>query len=77
MDNNLETWNTQEIIHILNDVQKEQRSGHWFWKDSIHQYREIPEQRSGKKLMEEQGEGRGLMGLAGSGDPKKGKSFEM
>ena len=27
--------------------------------------------------MEEQGEGRGLMGLAESGDPEKGKSFEM
>ena len=77
MDNNLETWNTQEIIHILNDVQKEQRSGPWFWKDSMQQYRGIPEQGSGKELMEEQGEGRGLMGLAGSGDPENGKSFEM
>ena len=27
--------------------------------------------------MGEQGEGRGLMGLSGSGEPEKGKSFEM
>ena len=27
--------------------------------------------------MEEQGEGRGLMGLVGSGDPEKRESFEM
>ena len=43
----------------------------------MQEYRGIPEQGSGKGQMEEQGEGRGLMGLEGSGDPEKGKSFEM
>ena len=43
----------------------------------MQEYRRIPEQGSGKGSMEEQGEGRGLMGLEGSGDPEKGKSFEM
>ena len=49
----------------------------WFWKDSVQQYRAKPEQGSGKGSMEEQGYGRGLMGLSGSGEPEKGKSFEM
>ena len=49
----------------------------WFWNDSMQQYRGIPEQGSGRELMEEQGEGRGLMGLEWSGDPESGKSFEM
>ena len=73
MDISLETLNTQDIIHKLNDVQKEWRSGPWFWKDSVQEYRGIPEQGNGKGWMEEQGDGRGLMGLAGSGDPEKGK----
>ena len=77
MDNNLETLNTQEIIYILNDVQKAQRSGPWFWKDSVQQYRGIPEQGSRKGYMGKQVEGRGLMGLPGSGKPEKRKSFEM
>ena len=77
MDISLETWNTQDIIHILNDVQEEWRSGPWFWKDSVQQYRAKPEQGSGKGWIGKQGEGRGLMGLSGSGEPGKGKSFEM
>ena len=77
MDISLETWNTQDIIQILNDVQEEWLSGPWFWKDSVQQCRGIPEQGSRKELMEEQGEGRVLMGLARSGDPERGKSFDI
>ena len=77
MDISLETLNTQDIIHILNDVQVEQKSGPWFWKDSVQQYKAKPKQGSGKAWMGEQGEGRGLMGLLGRGEPEKGKSFEM
>ena len=40
-------------------------------------YRAIPECGSAKGWMGEQGEGRGLMELLGSGEPGKGKSFEM
>ena len=41
------------------------------------QCRAIPEQGSGKGWMGEQGEERELMGLSGSGEPEKEKSFEM
>ena len=73
----LEAWNTQDTIHISNDVQEEGRSGPWFWKGSVQQCREIPEQGSAKGWMGVQGDGRGLMGLWGSWKPGKGKSFEM
>ena len=43
----------------------------------MQEYRGIPEQGSGKGWMEEQGDRRRPMGLVGSGDPEKGKSFEM
>ena len=43
----------------------------------MQQYRGIPEQGSGKGWMGEQGEETGLIGLSGSGEPEKGKSFEM
>ena len=77
MDISLETLNTQDIIYILNYVQEERRGGPWFWKDSVQQYRGIPEQGNGKGWMGEQGEGRGLMGLSGSWGPEKRKSFEI
>ena len=48
VDISLETLSTQDIIHILNDVQKEWRSGPWLWKDPVRDYRGIPEQGSGK-----------------------------
>ena len=37
----------------------------------------ITGQEIGKGWIGEQGEGRGLMGLSGRGDPGKGKSLEM
>ena len=64
MDINLENWNTQNMIHTSNEVQEERR-------------RTKSEQGSGKGWVEKQGEGRGLMGLSGSGGLEKGKSFEM
>ena len=69
--------NFEYTRHILNDVQEERRSGPCFWKDSVQQYRGIPEQECGKEEMGEQGERRGLMGLLGNGEPQKGKSFAM
>ena len=77
MDINLENWNTQNIIHTSNEVQEERRSGPLFWKDSLKKYRAKPERGSGKGWIGGQGEGRGLMGLSGSGDQGKGKSFEV
>ena len=59
------------------DVQEEQKSGPWLWKVSVHEYREIPEHGSRNGWMGQQGQRRGLMGLLGSGEPRKGKSFEM
>ena len=56
---------------------KKNRGVAWFWKDSVQQYRAKPEQGNGKWWMGEQGEGRGLVGISGSGEPEKGKSFEM
>ena len=73
----LETWNTQDIIHILNDVQEERRSGPLFWKDSVKQYLAKPDRGSGKGWVGGQGERRGLMGLSGSGGLEKRNSFEM
>ena len=43
----------------------------------MQQCRGITEQKSGKGWMEEQGEGRGLMGLSGRRDPGKGEASEM
>ena len=43
----------------------------------MQQCRGLPGQGSGKGLIGEQEEGRGLMELLGRGDPGKGKSFEM
>ena len=77
MDISLESWNTPATIHISNDVQEEGRSDPWFWKGSVYQCRGLPEQGSGKVLIGEQGEGKGLMELSGRGEPGKGKSFEM
>ena len=77
MDISLEAWNTKDTMHISNDAQEEGRSGPWSWKGSVQQYRGIARQESGKGWIGEQGERRGLMGLSGRGDPRKGKSFEM
>ena len=77
MDINLENWNTQNIIHTSNEAQEEWRSDPLFWKASVKQYRTKLEQGSEKGWVGKQGEGRGLMGLSGSGGPEKGKSFEM
>ena len=77
MDINLETWNTQNIIHTSNEVQEEKRSGPWFWIDSVKQYSAKPEPGSGKGCVGRQGKRRGLTGLSGSGGLGKGKSFEM
>ena len=73
MDISLENGNTQNIIHTSKEVQEERRSGPWFWKGSVQQYRAKPEQGSGKGRVGEQGEGRGLMGLLGSGGARKGE----
>ena len=43
----------------------------------MQQYWEIPGQGSGKGWIEEQGEGKGLMGLLGRGDPGTKKSLEI
>ena len=77
MDISLEAWNTQNTIHISNDVQEEGMSGPWSWKDSVHQCRKMPEQGSGKGYMVEQAEGRRLIGLLERRDQGKLKSFEM
>ena len=47
------------------------------WKGTVQQCKAIPGWGSGKEWTGEQGKGRGLMGLSGSGGPEKGKSFEM
>ena len=68
MDISLENWNMQNKIHTSNEVQEERRSGPWFWKDPVKQYKTKPEQGSGNGWVGEQGEGRGLRGV---GDQKR------
>ena len=73
MDINLGNWNTQNIIHTSNEVQEERRSGPWFWKDSVKQYRAKPERGSGKGCVGGQVKRRGLTGLVGEWGARKGE----
>ena len=77
VDISLEMWNTQDIIHILIDVQEERRSGPWFSKDSVQQYRGIPEQEVGRGRWLNRGREEGFWDFGGVGNQKNGKSFEM
>ena len=76
MDISLESWNTQDKIHISNGVPEEGGSGPMFWKLSVQQCRGIPEEESGKGWRGEQAEGRGLRGLLGGGIQERGNHLK-
>ena len=73
MDINLENWNTQNIIHTLNEVQEEWRSGPLFWKDSVKQYSAKPERGSGKVVGGRTGGEKGAYGTFGEWGARKGE----
>ena len=77
MDISLEAWNTQDTMHISNGAQEEESRGLRSWKSSVQQCQGLPGQGHGNRWIGKQGEGRGLMGLLESGEPGKGKLFEM
>ena len=77
MDISPEALNTQDTINMSNDSQEEGR-GPWFWKGLMQQCRGLSGQRSGRGLIGEFAEeGREVMGLMGSRELGKGKSFGM
>ena len=73
MDISLENWNTQNIIYTSNDVQEERRSGPWFWKGSVQQYRAISELGSEKVWMGEQVGGKRAYGTFREWGARKGE----
>ena len=42
-----EAWNTQDTIHISNDVQEERMSGPWSWQSSMQQCRGYQDREAG------------------------------
>ena len=73
MDISLEAWNTQDTMHISNDVQEEGRSGLQSCKSSVQQSLGIPGQSSGKLWIVEQGEKKAYE-VVGEGGSRKGKN---
>ena len=71
-----EALNTQNTINISNDSQEEGRRGPWPWKGLMQHSKALPGQRSGRGLIEEWVEGRGLMGLMGRGNWERENHME-